>query len=40
MVLIRAGRASLDKPGHVDRFTVHVVADLDSLLVGVGRAEL
>jgi hypothetical protein len=40
MALIRAGRASIDKPGHVDRYTVHVVADLDALLVGVGRAEL
>jgi hypothetical protein len=40
MELIRAGRASLDKPGHIDRYTVHVVADLSTLLVGLGRAEL
>ena len=40
MALIRAGRASIDKPGHVDRYTLHVVADLDALLVGMGRAEL
>src|SRR3954447_6940940 len=40
MALIRAGRASLDKPGHVDRYTVHVVADMSTLLVGVGRSEL
>src|SRR5439155_528833 len=40
MALARAGRASLDKPGHVDRYTVHVVADLDALLMGIGRAEL
>jgi hypothetical protein len=33
MALARAGRASLNKPGHVDRFTVHVVADLDSSTV-------
>src|SRR5205807_9070162 len=40
MALIRAGRASIDKPGHVDRYTVHVIAHLDALLVGMGRAEL
>ncbi|HEX3394231.1 MAG TPA: DUF222 domain-containing protein [Acidimicrobiales bacterium] len=40
MALARAGRASLDKPGHVDRYTVHVVADLDALVAKVGRAEL
>lgn len=40
MELARAGRASLDKPGHVDRYTVHVVADLDALLHKMGRAEL
>jgi hypothetical protein len=40
MALIRAGRASLDKPGHIDRYTVHVVADLSTLLVGIGKAEL
>jgi hypothetical protein len=40
MALVRAGRASLDKPGHVDRYTVHVVADLGALLIGVGRSEL
>ena len=40
MALARAGRATLDKPGHVDRYTVHVVADLDALLMGIGRAEL
>jgi len=40
MALARAGRASLDKPGHVDRYTVHVVADLDALVEKVGRTEL
>jgi hypothetical protein len=40
MALIRAGRVSLDKPGHIDRYTVHVVADLSTLLLGVGRLEL
>jgi len=40
MALARAGRAALDKPGHVDRYTVHVVADLDALLMGIGRSEL
>ena len=40
MALIRAGRASLDKPGHVDRFTLHVVADLDRAARRVGRARL
>jgi hypothetical protein len=40
MALARAGRATLDRPGHVDRFTLHVVADLDALPMGIGRAEL
>ena len=40
MELIRAGRVSLDKPGHIDRYTLHVVADVGALLVGIGRAEL
>src|SRR4051812_13475393 len=35
MALIRAGRASLGKPGHIDSHTVHVVADLSTLLVGL-----
>ena len=32
MDLARAGRASFDRPAHVDRYTVHVVAELDALV--------
>src|SRR5439155_9165261 len=40
MALARAGRASLDKPNGGDRYTVHVVADIDALTKATGRAEL
>ncbi|MCA1844700.1 MAG: hypothetical protein LC792_16210, partial [Actinobacteria bacterium] len=40
MALARAGRASIDKPAHVDRYMLHVVADIDALLDRAGRGEL
>jgi hypothetical protein len=40
MDLARAGRASFDRPAHVDRYTVHVVAELDALVQKAGRSEL
>ena len=32
MDLARAGRAGFDRPAHVDRYTVHVVAELNALV--------
>jgi uncharacterized protein DUF222 len=40
LALARAGRASLDKPSSGDRFTVHVVTEIEALIQGSGRAEL
>jgi hypothetical protein len=40
MDLARAGRSSLDKPGHVDRYTLHVVADIDALVAKAGSTGL
>ena len=43
MDLARAGRANLDSPtdtSGADRYTVHVVADLEAMAGAAGRAEL